>query len=84
MDHKDRFFIIHHKYHLEISTALILSPYQPFFVFDPARIRVLGAANDPLGIFRCNAMFSDVFDIPVVPTELHYILMQENLCCVNE
>ena len=76
MNYKDRIVGIENKDHLEEAAAYTAAPYQPFVVLDPARIRPSSVTDSHLGLFRRNPVLVDMFDVPVVPTEVPDLIMQ--------
>lgn len=76
MDDKHSLVFIKDEDDLEIPAATRLAPNEPFVVFDLPGKRTLRAADDGFRVSGRNAVLGDVLDVPLVPTEVHELLMQ--------
>ena len=65
------FFGIKDENHLQPSPAVSTPDNPPFTLFTQLRIRLLGVFDDPFRLFRRDAVFADVFGVPLVPSKDH-------------
>jgi hypothetical protein len=83
MDHINRLVIIQNKYNLEESSPVSSTPHKPFVILHLPRIGMTGSSHHHFRFLGWNSMSADMFDIPVIPPEVHKLVMQENAQPVN-
>jgi hypothetical protein len=83
VDHVNGFDLVEHEDRLKESAPLTLSPHQPLVVLDLSREWASSCTDQELNFFGSNAVFSDVLDIPIVPSKVHEFVMQEIDLAVN-
>ena len=76
MDHKDGDVLVKYEHYLQEAMAVPSSPNEPLVILDAAWKRAFGRLHRSFRFFRQNAVSSNVLDVPIVPTEVHDLLMQ--------
>jgi hypothetical protein len=62
-------FGIEDENHLQPSPTTAASDHPPLVLFPQLGVWALGMFDDPPRLFRRNAVFGNVFDVPLVPSE---------------
>jgi len=70
MDHIDSIIFVEDKHHLMQPAVAPGPPHKPLSIATVFWIRLLCVGNDPLRVFRIDAVPSDVINVPVIPAEV--------------
>jgi hypothetical protein len=71
MNHECRTVFVHDEDDLKEPTSSPWAPHKQLVLTDPPRIRTLRLPDHLLGFLGIDSMSSQVFDVPLVPAEVH-------------
>jgi hypothetical protein len=71
MDHEDGAVRVDYEHDLKHSAVAGRSPDQKLLIILDQRVRVPSACDDFLGFLRLDAMPSDMFYVPSIPSKIH-------------
>ena len=74
MQNEGGIILVADEHDLQQPTAKPASPDDPLVVLNPARKRSSNTCDHVFGLVRANAMLGQMFDVPVVPPEVHNFL----------